>query len=56
MKLQVFILLWSVLMSPVVLGSRFVASSQFIYIAGSWLVSAWCVFSAGGDFGADSSG
>ena len=35
MKLQVFMLLSSVLKSPLVLGSRFVASSQFIYIASS---------------------
>ena len=36
MKLQVFIVLWSVLKSPLVLGSRFVATSHFICIAG-WL-------------------
>ena len=35
MKLQLFMLLWSGLKSPLVLGSHFVVSSQFIYIAGS---------------------
>ena len=55
MKLQVFMLLWSVLKSALVLGTRFVAGSQFIYITVHWPVSAWCVFSAGGDFRTDSS-
>ena len=32
MKMQVFMVLWSVLKSPLVLGSRFVATSQFICI------------------------
>ena len=35
MKLQVFMLLWSILKSPLVLSSRFVVTSQFICIAGS---------------------
>ena len=34
MKLQVFVVLWSVVKSPLVLGLRFVATSQFIYIVG----------------------
>ena len=38
MKLQVFMVLWSVLRSPLVLGSRFVATSQFICVAG-WMTS-----------------
>ena len=35
MKFQVFMLFWSVLKSPPVLGLWFVVSSQFIYITGS---------------------
>ena len=39
MKLQVFMVLWSVLKSPLVLGSSFAAiSSQFLWIPG-WLAS-----------------
>ena len=34
MKLQVFMVLWFVVKSPLVLGSRFVATSRFICIAG----------------------
>ena len=36
MKLQVLLILWSLLKFPLFLGSRFVATSQFIWIAG-WL-------------------
>ena len=46
--------LWSVLKSPLVLGSRFVATSLLAFRV-DWLVSAWCRFSAGGDFQTDSS-
>ena len=35
MKLQVFMLLWSVLKSALALGTRFVVGNQFIYITGS---------------------
>ena len=34
MKSQVFMILWSVLKSPLVLGLRFNATSQFTYILG----------------------
>ena len=41
MKLQVFMVLWSVLKSALALGSRFVATSQFICIAG--LLTGFCM-------------
>ena len=50
--MQVFMVIWYVLKSPLILGSRFVTTSQFICIA-DWL--AWCDFSPGGDFPTDSS-
>ena len=55
MKLQVFVVLWSVLKSPLVLGLRFVATSQFICIVGR--LAGFCMVwaSAGGDFPTDSS-
>ena len=41
MKLQVFMVLWSVLKSALALGSRFVATSQFICIVG--LLTGFCM-------------
>ena len=54
MKLQVFVVLWSVLKS-LVLALRFVATSQFICIVGR--LAGFCMVrvSAGGDFPTDSS-
>ena len=43
MKLQVFMVLWSVLRSPLVLGSRFVATSQFICVAGWMTMTGFCM-------------
>ena len=50
MKLQVLMILWSVLKSPVVLGSRFVATVSLFALWVDWLVSAWCRFFTDGDF------
>ena len=43
MKEQVFMVLWSVRRSPLVLGPRFVATSQFTCIAAGWLAGFWMV-------------
>ena len=47
--------LWSVLRSPLILGSRFVATSQFVCVAGLMIGFCMMRFSTGGDFRTDSS-
>ena len=53
--MQVFMVFWSVLKSPLVLGSRFVATSQLFALRVDWLISPWYGFSPGEDFPTDSS-
>ena len=45
--------LWSVLRYPRVLGCVLLQPVSLLALQVDWLVSAWCAFLAGGDFGTD---
>ena len=50
MKFKVFMVLWSALKSTMVLTCVLLQPVSLFALRVDWLVSAWCRFSAGGDF------
>ena len=55
MKLQLFMVLWSVLSLLWFWGRILLEPANLFALQVDWLVSLWCGFSAGGDFRTDSS-